>query len=164
MSIAISDVSGAARRWTCATLVPACPGRRISSGFVQNAAAISGRPIRRRLRPNQSQRPSHPRKHMPTSAISALGLDDEIDDDPEEDDDFDEDDEDSDDNEDDDDEEGDVETWQVAPGPKSAKRQPWLDFPGMNCLDWRNFPTQLSWDASAGVHPDTVALADARTG
>ena len=58
-------------------------------------------------------------------------LDDDVDDDLDEDDDVDEDsDEDSDDDEEEDDAEDDVETWQVVPP---------LDFPALNCLDWREF-------------------------
>src|SRR5207302_454242 len=94
-SIAISAVNGAAPRWTCATPVQACPGRRINSGFAPNAVAISGPPIPRRLKANPRRRLSRQHNHMPLSAICSLDLDDEVDDDPDEDDDF-EDDEDSD--------------------------------------------------------------------
>jgi hypothetical protein len=115
MAIDISAANDAARRWTCATLVPACRGRRINSGCVQSAVAISGPPIPhlpRRLRANRSQQLSRQHKHMPLSAIGSLNLDDEVDDDPDEDDDFD-DDEDSSDDDEEDDADGEVETWQV---------------------------------------------------
>jgi hypothetical protein len=116
MAIAISGVNVAARRWTCVTLGPACRGRRISSGFVLNVVATSGRPIRRPHQANRSRRLSRQRKHMAVSSIPSLDLDDDVDDDPDEDDDFDEDDEESDGDEEEDDAEGDVETWQVASG------------------------------------------------
>ena len=93
---------------------------------------------------------------LPLSAMPPFDLEDDVDDDDlDEDDDFDEDDEDSDEDEDDADDEG--ETWQVDRTRNSAKGQPPLDFPALNCLDWREFPSSASWDASAGAHPDSVA-------
>ena len=63
-------------------------------------------------------------------------LDNDVDDDDlDEDDDVDEDDEDSDEDEDEDDAEDEGETWQVDRAGNSAKGQPPLDFPALNCLD-----------------------------